>query len=356
MMILDTLSTIETPAVVIDEAIARRNIDAFQRYCDDNNLALRPHIKTHKLPHFAKLQIDAGAKGITCQKIGEAEVMADAGFDDILITYNILGQAKLARLMALSRRISHLEVVADNLPVIEGLASTFTDTAKPLSVMVECDTGGGRCGVQTPEDTAVLAAAIHAAPGLTFAGLMTYPPVGGAAAVDTFMTATKALLDAQNIPCPKISSGGSPDMWSAADARMITEYRIGTYIYNDRSLVERDTCTWDDCALSVLATVVSTPTPDRAIIDAGSKTLTSDLLGLDGYGHVLGYPDARIVSLSEEHGIIHHDGSKPFTIGERVCVIPNHVCVVSNMVDTAWLKAASGDLTEIEIAARGRIT
>lgn len=351
-----TTDTIETPAVVIDEAIARRNIDAFQRYCDDNNLTLRPHIKTHKLPHFARIQLAAGAKGITCQKIGEAEIMADAGLDEILITYNILGQPKLVRLLALSQRVAKLEVVADNLPVIEGLASTFTDAAKPLSVMVECDTGGGRCGVQTPQDAAELAAAIHAAPGLTFGGLMTYPPVGGAAAVDAFMTAAKAMLDTQNIPCAKVSSGGSPDMWSAADASTVTEYRAGTYIYNDRSLVERGVCTWDECALSVFATVVSTPEPGRAIIDAGSKVLTSDLLGLDGYGHVLGYPQARVVSLSEEHGIIHHDGTKPFTVGDRITIIPNHVCVVSNMVDKAWLKTDTGSLKEIEIAARGTVT
>lgn len=348
------IDAIETPAILIDEAIARRNIEAFQSYCDKQGLKSRPHIKTHKLPHFAKMQIEAGAKGITCQKIGEAEVMADAGIDDILITYNIFGASKLDRLRALAGRVGTLAVVADNLQTIEGLAGAFADAPNALGVLIECDTGAGRCGVQSPEDAVPLAQAVANGPGLRFGGLMTYPPVGGAASVDSFFERAGALLGERGIDVAEFSGGGSPDMWQAAEAKTVTEHRAGTYIYNDRSLVERGTCTWDDCALTVLATVVSTPTPTRAVIDAGSKALTSDLLGLDGFGHIVGHPDARIVSLSEEHGVIHHEAS--FTVGERLSIIPNHVCVVSNLFDFGWLRTSGAEAAKIEIPARGKVT
>lgn len=346
---------IETPAFVVDEAIALKNIAAFQAHCTKAGLQLRPHIKTHKLVHFAKAQVAAGAVGITCQKIGEAEVMADGGLDDILITYNILGPAKLARLRALAGRITRLSVVADNAAVVTGLADAFAMADHPLAVLVECDTGAARCGVQSPEEAATLAAQIAAAPGLTFGGLMTYPPVGGQSAVVAFMRRAVAVLKARGLDCPAVSSGGSPDMWSARPDGVITEYRIGTYIYNDRSLVERGTCGWGDCAGRVLATVVSTPAPGRAVIDAGSKVLTSDLLGLDGHGHIVGHPDSRIAALSEEHGMLATGSQEPLDVGQRIWIVPNHVCVVSNMFDTIWLSKAAGRLVESPVDARGRV-
>jgi D-serine deaminase-like pyridoxal phosphate-dependent protein len=170
---------IETPAFVVDEAVALRNIMTFQAHCNAKGLTLRPHIKTHKLIHFAKAQAEAGAIGITCQKIGEAEVMAEAGLEDILITFNILGEAKLKRLRALSGKVARLAVVADSAEVVAGLNEAFADAAKKLRVQVECDTGAGRCGVQTPEAAVDLAARIAASKGLEFGGLMTYPAPGG---------------------------------------------------------------------------------------------------------------------------------------------------------------------------------
>jgi D-serine deaminase-like pyridoxal phosphate-dependent protein len=349
----------ETPAIVIDEVVARRNIARFQAHLDRHGVRSRPHIKTHKLPLFARAQIEAGAKGITCQKIGEAEVMADAGLDDILITFNILGPAKLARLKALAGRLRRLAVVADSAVTVDGLAAAFADAPARLHVMVECDTGAGRCGVQTPGEAADLAAQIDAAPGLAFAGLMTYPAPGGAADVERFMGEALAALAARGIACPDVSSGGSPDMWSAGEPgggpSLVTEYRAGTYIYNDRSLVERGACTLDDCALVVEATVVSLPTPTRAIVDAGSKALSSDLLGLTGFGTVVGHPQAEIVALSEEHGTLKVPAGS-LAVGERVRIVPNHVCVVSNLFDSAFLKKPDGTIEEIAIPARGRVT
>ncbi len=352
----DTIDSIETPAFVVSETIARRNIRALQDHCDRVGLRLRPHIKTHKLIRFAKAQVAAGAKGITCQKIGEAEVMAEGGLDDILITYNILGSAKLARLRALSDRLTRLAVTADGQAVVTGLSAAFADAPRPLDVLVECDTGGRRCGVQTPEEALALARGIAASPGLRFGGLMTYPVAGGAREAAGFLRAARGLLRENGLDCPTVTSGGTPDMWASEAADILTEYRAGTYIYNDRSLVKRGTCGWEDCAGHVLATVVSMPTPDRAVIDAGSKVLSSDLLGLTGHGHVMGHPEIQITGLSEEHGVLAVDPARPLQIGQRLRIVPNHVCVVSNLFDRIWIEGADGSLEHVPVDARGCVT
>ena len=256
---------------------------------------------------------------------------------------------------ALAARVT-LSVVADNATVVTGLSAAFADAPAPLTVLVECETGAARCGVQTPEKAVALAEVIANCPGLTFGGLLTYPPVGGQSAVVDFMTQTKGRLSKRGIDCPTISSGGSPDMWQAKTGGIITEYRIGTYIYNDRSLVARGTCTLDDCAGHVLATVVSKPTATRAVIDAGSKALTSDLLGLEGHGHVIGHPNAQITGLSEEHGVIALQEDSHLTVGDRIRIVPNHVCVVANMFDEVWLETSAGDYLKMKTDARGRVT
>ena len=350
-----TIETIDTPAFVVNEAVALKNITNFQTYCNHAGLALRPHIKTHKSIHFAQAQLAAGAIGITCQKISEAEAMVADGIKDIFITYNILGPTKLARLRALSDRLRALSVVADNMTVVRGLVQTYEYAAHPLTVLVECDTGAGRCGVQTPQAAVKLAKEIYNAPGLIFGGLMTYPAIAGSKDVVQFMKKAKRLLDENNLACPVISSGGSPDMWKAATDNIITEYRIGTYIYNDRSLVEYGTCKWEDCAGHVVATVVSTPTAERAVIDAGSKVLTSDLLGLQNYGYVLSHPEVIIDGLSEEHSTLKVNPKNPLAIGEKIQIIPNHVCVVSNMFDKIWILSMNGKMSQLKINARGKV-
>ena len=347
---------LDTPCAIVDLDCVERNLRVYQEYCDEHGIALRPHIKTHKIPDFAMQQIAVGAKGITCQKIGEAEVMADAGIDDILITYNILGSRKLARLRTLAGRLNVLRVVADNEAVIRGLSGAFADAAKPLEVLVECDTGAGRCGVQTPEDAAKLATLINELPGLKFIGLMTYPATGGTLQVEEFFRAAMAACEKVGLECPVRSSGGTPDMWQAHLAPVVTEYRIGTYIYNDKSCLARGGCQEEDCALHVLTEIVSLPAPGRAIIDAGSKALTSDLLGMEGYGYVVGHPDVMVKALSEEHGILSFDpATQPFEIGQRIRIIPNHVCVVSNMFD--YVQLCRGDIFENQafVAARGKV-
>ena len=236
-------SRIETPAVLVDLDLARRNVEKFQAYADRHGIRVRPHIKTHKLPYMAEMQLEAGAIGITCQKVSEAEAMVAASdrITDVLITYNIIGEEKLARLARLNDKVK-LSVVADNATVVDGLSAHFAKADKQLAVLVECNTGADRCGVSTPQEAAELAQRIAAAPGLTFAGLMTYPPVGGAAAVQRFMSEARALIEAAGLTVPVITSGGTPSMMDAAEAPIVTEYRPGTYIYNDRSLVARGAC------------------------------------------------------------------------------------------------------------------
>ena len=352
-----SLTEIDTPAVLVDLDIAKRNIERFQKYADAHGLHVRPHIKTHKLPAVAEMQLSAGAIGITCQKVSEAEAMVDGSsvIRDVLITYNIVGEAKLKRLRGLAQRVK-LSVAADSRAVVDGLSAFFMETKNPLTVLVECNTGANRCGVASPAAAAELAVAIAGAPGLTFGGLMTYPPVGAEGAVEAFMREAKETIESRGVSVRDISSGGTPSMMHAAEAPITTEYRPGTYVYNDRSLVSRGECDWDDCALTVLATVVSVPASDRAIIDAGSKTLTSDLLGLSGYGHVLGRDDIAIDQLSEEHGRLISTGAIGLKVGDRVRIVPNHACVVTNMVDEVLVAGAKVSNPEYwKVAARGRI-
>jgi D-serine deaminase-like pyridoxal phosphate-dependent protein len=343
---------LETPCVVIDLALVERNLARAQAHADSQGYALRPHIKTHKLPRFAKRQVELGAGGITVQKLGEAEVMADAGLDDIFLPYNIVGEKKLARLTALNRRVK-LKVTADSPDTVAGYARSFSPEA-PLTVLVECDTGAGRCGVQTPEQALALARQIAMSPGLRFGGLMTYPRPGGQAESNAWLEAAIALLEKAGMKAETVTAGNTPDIWSPL-AGPVTERRPGTYIYNDRMQMRAGAATEADCALVVLATVVSRPTATRVVIDAGSKALSSDQYGLDGYGLVAG-TTAIVKALSEEHGVIELDAASDWPrVGERLRIIPNHACVVSNLFDAVHLVAADGSVAAEPVAARGRV-
>jgi len=346
------IDEVETPVPVVDMDKLQANIARLQAYLDEHKIANRPHIKTHKIPEIAQMQIDAGAIGITCQKVSEAEVMASAGFKDIFIPYNIIGESKLTRLMALAQRVT-VSVTADSAYVIQGLSLAAQKAGITLTVLIECDTGLHRCGVQTPQAAAELARLIHQSPNLHFGGLMTYPTSD---TTDVFIKETRALLTTDNIQIERVSGGGTPNMWQAHLHPEITEHRAGIYVYGDRLSLRAGAVTLDTCALRVYATVVSRPTPERGILDAGSKSLSSDLHGLDGYGHICEYPDAKIYGLSEEHG--HVDFSvcerKP-EIGERVSIIPNHCCTVTSLFDE--VVGVRGDQVEVvwKVVARGTV-
>jgi D-serine deaminase-like pyridoxal phosphate-dependent protein len=345
-----------TPAVVIDMDRVERNIARVQLACNDAGVANRPHIKTHKSPLLAKLQIAAGARGITCQKLGEAEVMAREGIDNILISYNLIGEEKMARLGALQARAT-MTVAADNPTVISGLPQAAAISGRPLAVVVECDTGRKRAGVETPGEAIALARMIASSPGLSFAGFMLYPTETGWAEAQRFYDEALAGIRAAGLEPSIVSTGGTPNLKNLGKLHGATEHRPGTYIYNDRMQVAAGVATWDDCALNIYSTVVSRAGPDRGILDAGSKTLTSDTGGgLDGHGLILEHPEARIARFAEEHGFLDltRSNTRP-AVGDVVRIVPNHVCVVVNMVDEVVMVRGDEIIGTLTVAARGKL-
>jgi D-serine deaminase-like pyridoxal phosphate-dependent protein len=345
---------LETPVPVIDLDRVEHNLAKMQAYCDEKSLRLRPHIKTHKIPAFAQRQVEIGACGITCQKLGEAEVMADGGIDDILISYPLIGGAKALRLAALARRVK-MSVAVDNPLALRTAAEAAQAAGTQIGVLVEFDSGSKRTGVVSVEQALHLARAVTGADGLRFDGLMTYPSTS---ATSTFVAeAIRRFADA-GLAIGTVSGGGTPNAWHAHEVAGLTEVRVGTYIYHDRATVASGAASLDECALLLHATVVSRPTEDRAIIDAGTKSLSSDLVAPSagpGYGLILDYPDAVIERLNEEHGIIDLSrcATKP-SLGERVRVLPNHVCVVSNLHDDVVLSRNGRVIDTWQVAARGK--
>jgi len=349
-----SLDDLETPVPVIDLDRVERNLAKMQAYCDSHDLRLRPHVKTHKLPAFAHRQVDLGACGITCQKLGEAEVMVDAGLDDVLISYPLIGPAKALRLAALARRAT-MRVAVDSPLALETAAEAARAAGKPVGVLVEFDSGYKRTGVVSVDQALALARRVTEAEGLRFDGLMTYPST---AATSGFVAEARRRFAGAGLAIPVVSGGGTPNAWQAHEIAGLTEVRVGTYIYHDRATVAAGAASLDECALHLHATVVSRPAEDRAVIDAGTKSLTSDLIAPSagsGYGLILGYPDAVIERLSEEHGMIDLSrcDRKP-GLGERVRIVPNHVCVVSNLHDEVVLSRAGRVVDTWRVAARGK--
>lgn len=346
---------LDTPAVTILLDRMEANIARAQDRISKAGRANRPHIKTHKIPAIAAMQIAAGATGLTCQKLGEAQVFIDAGItDDILVTFNIVGEAKTERLVELAKRIRRLAVVADNDVVLRGLSDAARRHGHVLPVLIECDCGFGRNGVQTPQAALDLARLAVTLPGLQFEGLAVFP--NNAPRTVEFFTGAIDLFKLAGIPLPVLSGGGTPALMTLADYPMMTEHRAGTYVYNDVMMVQSGAAGWDDCAMHVRSTVVSRPTADRAIVDAGSKVLTREQYFVKNFGRVVEYPEASVVNLSEEHGVIDLSAcaEKP-KIGDVINIIPNHCCVVSNMVDEVY-GLRNGVVEQVwPVAARGMV-
>ncbi|MBV9978556.1 D-TA family PLP-dependent enzyme [Bradyrhizobium sp.] len=344
-----------TPCAVIDMDRVERNIARVQATCDAAGVANRPHIKTHKSPVLAQMQITAGAQGITCQKIGEAEVMAEAGIDNILISYNLIGEEKMARLGALQGK-AEVTVAADNATVIEGLPQAAAISGRTLSVVVECDTGRKRAGVETPAEAIALARQIAASKALRFAGFMLYPTETGWGEAQKFYDEALAGVREHGLDAAMVSTGGSPNLKNLGKLKGATEHRPGTYIYNDRMQVAAGVATLDNCALTIYSTVVSRAAPERGILDAGSKTLTSDTGGLDGHGLILEHPEAKIARFAEEHGFLDltRSNTRP-KVGDVVRIVPNHVCVVVNMMDEVVMVRGDEIIGVLPVAARGKL-
>jgi D-serine deaminase-like pyridoxal phosphate-dependent protein len=349
------LADLDTPVPVVDLDRVEANLVRMQQYCDAHGLRLRPHIKTHKLPQIARRQIELGAIGITCQKISEAMVFAEAGCDDILLTYPIVGPTKIAPLAELAKKTRRLAVALDNPVALDTVAAAAAAAGREIGVLVEFDSGGGRCGVQSVDELLALARRAEGNGAVGFHGLMTYPRGPRTAA---FVAEAKQVLGAAGIGIETVSVGGTPGCWSTHEVEGATELRVGTYVYQDRATVAAGVASLDEVALHVIATVVSRPTADRAVIDAGSKTLSSDLVAPsagEGYGLLVDLPGAVIVRLNEEHGVIDLSrATRRPEIGDHVRIVPNHTCVVSNLHDRVVLVKGDEVVGEAIVAARGR--
>jgi D-serine deaminase-like pyridoxal phosphate-dependent protein len=341
---------LETPSVLIDLDRMERNVRRMQDHCNALGIGFRPHIKTHKIPDIARMQLEAGAVGIACQKVSEAEVFATAGIDDIQIPYNIVGEKKTARLadLALYNRVT---VSADSTDTIEGLAEAARANEMSIRVMVDLVTDIERTGAPV-EQVVDLAKKIDADENLHFAGLLVYPtnPVVRPAIQEALY-----LLNQAGIGVESVSGGGYGAALQASEVPEITELRVGTYIFNDMNSVTKGWTTLDDCAMTIMATVVSHAVPNRMILDSGNKTLAADRVN-EGHGYIVEYPEAHIYQLSEEHA--HVDISacerRP-KIGERVHVIPVHTCVVTNLHNQIY--GVRGEEVEVvwPVAARGLV-
>ena len=358
---------LSTPALTIDLDILERNLDRMSAYCRAHGLGLRPHTKTHKTPEVARMQMDRGAVGLTVAKVGEAEVMAAAGLDEVLIAYPIWGAEKLRRIAALARERTIL-LSLDSQATAEGLSHAASSAGATVGVLVEFDAGMRRCGVPPGPECLELARKIEKLPGLKFKGLMTFPGNIWGPEVDREKEVTQVAARFKQALGPfrkagmevEIVSGGStPSARMSHEIPGLTEIRPGTYAYNDLNTYFQGACGLEDCAARVVTTVVSTAVPGRAMIDAGSKTLSSDPLGsgpATGHGLVVEAPDAALIKLNEEHGHIDVTrSSHTFRVGEILTVVPNHVCACVNMHDEVFLVRNGQVQGSWKVAARGKV-
>jgi D-serine deaminase-like pyridoxal phosphate-dependent protein len=369
------ITEIPTPAVLVDSSKLTRNLSRMQAAANARGLRLRPHAKTHKSPKVAALQIERGAVGICCAKLGEAEVFADAGIADIRLPYP-LNPANADRVFALAGR-TLLSFIVDDPAVADAWSRLATARGTRLDVLVKVDVGFHRCGIDPLSPAAPgTVRAIAAMPGLRFRGLLSHAGHGYAATSEKGLEAVAVaeaqllheLASASGVRCAEISVGATPTARFSVEQPGLTELRPGNYAYYDRTQVALGAATWDDCALTVLARVVSRPARDRIILDSGSKTLTNDLargfINTPGYGTVLrdistADPDTALLveRLSEEHATVRVlEGETALTTGSLARIIPNHSCVVSNLVDRLWLVDGEEVLEQVTVAARGRIT
>ena len=357
------MDDLETPVVIVDLAILERNIDRMQRHLSSNGINCRPHFKTHKIPAIAHMQIAAGAVGVTCQKLSEAEVAVNAGIRDVVIPYNIVGQTKIERLLRLNKRAT-LTVTVDSEQTLRGLSEAASMDGSTLSILVECDTGGGRAGVQTPGEAVILAQSVDTLPGVRLQGLLTMR--GGAPDLDlvtrssTFFEETIQTLTAKGLSADTVSAGGivyANLAWPDHRPFGVNECRPGVYAYQDLVKVSFGMATLEDCAMRVVCTVVSRPTPGRAILDGGSKTFSQDgFQWVEGFGHVVEHPGAAIAKFSEEHGVVEGlSGARSPAIGDRVTVIPNYCNTVTNLHDVVYGVRDAVVETVWPVAARGAI-
>ncbi len=359
---------IPTPALLVDINKLRANIDQMAERARAAGVALRPHIKTHKTPAIAHMQIAAGAVGITCAKLGEAEVMAAAGIRDILVAYPIVGNDKIERLLNLARLVT-LATTVDTLEAAATLSRAAIARGQRIDVLVEIDSGYGRCGVAPGQPTLDLVQAVSRLPGLRFRGLMVMAghiykehdrerQRAVAQAEANLGVEHARLLRERGIEVAVISVGSTPAARFLTEVKGMTEARPGTYVFNDIINADLGVCTRDQIALTVLTTVVSVPSPDRFIVDAGSKTLTdSKSSRIPGRGPIVGMDGVSVTWLCEEHGIVNlPPGVSPPPLGAKLEVLPNYVSDVVNLADRLWVVDDEEVLGTWAVQARGKNT
>ena len=361
------ISELDTPALVVDLDVMERNLSRMAQYCREHELHLRPHTKTHKIPELARKQIESGATGITVAKLDEAEVMIDAGLDDLLIAYPIVGPTKTRRLADLAQRAA-ITVSLDSETAARGISAALAKRGTNVNVLVELDVGFGRCGVANETEALQLAQTISSLPNVNFHGLMFFP---GHFGVDpqqrtTLRGRVNELLDRcletfarADVPIATISGGSTPSRYESDLFHGVNETRPGTYIFNDRNTVGVSAASLDDCALSVLVTIVSTSVSGRAAIDGGSKTFSSDRYQAEdgrGFGLVKNDPAIEIERLTEEHGHLNLSRSEQrYRVGDRLTIIPNHVCSTVNMHDEIYGVRGERVETKWKVAGRGKV-
>lgn len=361
------ISELDTPALVIDLDVMERNLSHMAAYCREHDLRLRPHTKTHKIPELARKQIESGATGITVAKLDEAEVMIDAGFDNLLIAYPIVGKTKTHRLAELAQR-ARITISLDSEAAARGISAAVSERNANVNILVELDVGFGRCGVSNETEALHLAQAVSSLPGLNFEGLMFFPGHFGVdpdertvlrAQVNELLDRCVTAFAGARLPLNTISGGSTPSRYETHLFHGVNETRPGTYIFNDRNTVGVAAASLDDCALSVLVTVVSTSVSGHAAIDGGSKTFSSDRYQAEdgrGFGLIKDDPAIEIERLSEEHGHLNIARSeRRYRVGDRLAVIPNHVCSTVNMHDEIYGVRGERVETVWRVAGRGKV-
>lgn len=338
---------LDTPAVVCDLDKVERNIRDMAAHCREIGIPLRSHTKSHKLPEIAHMQIQSGAVGICCQKVGEAEMMVAGGIEDILIPYNVVGAAKVDRLLRLARRAT-VSVAVDSVDTAQGIAEGSKRHGGTVRTLIELDTGGKRCGVQSPQAAQQLARQIVELPGIDFQGIMTYPSRPG---IKPFLDETRALIEADGIAVNVVSAGGTGAEQLSKELGC-TETRAGSYVWEGLTRIKsRDDLSDERCPLRIITTVVSTPAPGRIIVDGGMKTFCS--YPPTPYGFCVEHPEIFIYGMSVEHGHVDVSGSShTFKVGERLSWIPLHQEMALNLHDE--LVGYRGEQVEVVWPVWGR--
>ena len=367
----ETVAGVATPALIVDGARVRRNVDHLAAYAAAHHLAVRPHAKTHKSVEVARLQLAAGSRGLTVAKVGEAEALLaafTAGPADLLVAYPTVDVARTTRLAELARQ-GTVRVALDTVAAIDAVAAASRAAGTTIGVLLDLDVGIHRTGVPSVGPLVALARVVTAARGLRLDGIFCYPghiwaaPAEQAGPLAEVAAKLQEAIDGfdRHGFCRDVISGGStPTSLRSHLVPQLTEIRPGTSVFNDMNTVRGGFCTLDDCAATVTCTVVSDAVADQVVLDGGTKTFTSDRCGpapQAGHGHIVEYPDAVITTLTEEHGQVDVSrcAGRP-RVGERVTVIPNHICPCVNLQDRGWWLETDGTVRPFRIDARGRLS